>query len=108
MNAFSSFSQINMIGEPFLNINCLHLKSFDADLYRQLVNYPQEVIPTFDMAVNEMFFERYPDTTLEHQIQVRPYNADITKNMRALNPEGETDGRCREKYCEFIESLLDE
>ena len=40
------------------------------------------------MAANEMFFERYPDTILEHQIQVRPFNAEKTKNMRALNPEG--------------------
>lgn len=79
--------EINLIGEPFLNFNCEHLKSFDADLYRQLIQYPQEVIPTFDMAVNEMFFEKYVDTTLEHQIQVRPYNADQTRNMRSLNPE---------------------
>ena len=41
------------------------------------------------MAVNEMFFDKYPDTILEHQIQVRPYNVDKTKNMRSLNPEGE-------------------
>jgi len=34
-----------------------------------------------------MFFERYPDTVLSHQIQVRPFNADKTRNMRALNPE---------------------
>lgn len=81
--------QINLIGEPFLNFNCEHLRQFDADLYRQLVQYPQEVIPTFDMAINEMFFERYADTSLEHQIQVRPYNAEKTKNMRSLNPEGE-------------------
>ena len=80
--------QINLIGEPFLNFNCRHLKDFDADLYRQLVAYPQEVIPTFDMAVNELFFTKYADTNLEHQIQVRPYNADKTKNMRGLNPEG--------------------
>ncbi|KAK3086222.1 hypothetical protein FSP39_015423 [Pinctada imbricata] len=79
--------EISLIGEPFLNINCEHLKEFDSDLYRQLVNYPQEVIPTFDMAVNEMFFEKYPDSALEHQIQVRPFNADRTKNMRSLNPE---------------------
>ena len=46
-----------------------------------------QVIPTLDMAVNEMFFERYPDTVLSHQIQVRPFNADKTRNMRALNPE---------------------
>lgn len=49
----------------------------------------QEVIPTFDMAVNELFFERFPDSVLEHQIQVRPYNAIKTRNMRGLNPEGE-------------------
>ena len=64
------------------------MREFDADLYRQLVCYPQEVIPTLDMTVNELFFEKYPDVVLPHQIQVRPYNADKTKNMRALNPEG--------------------
>ncbi|XP_045147639.1 DNA replication licensing factor MCM4 [Echinops telfairi] len=47
----------------------------------------EEVIPTFDMAVNEIFFDRYPDSILEHQIQVRPFNALKTKNMRNLNPE---------------------
>ncbi|KAG2458239.1 MCM4B factor, partial [Polypterus senegalus] len=54
-------------------------------LYMQRLE--EEVIPTFDMAVNEIFFERYPDSVLEHQIQVRPYNALKTKNMRSLNPE---------------------
>ncbi|KAK7115466.1 DNA replication licensing factor mcm4-A-like [Littorina saxatilis] len=79
--------EINAVGEPFLNVNCKHLQEFDADLYRQLINYPQEVVPTFDMAVNQMFFDRFPDASLEHQIQVRPYNADKTSNMRSLNPE---------------------
>uniref|UniRef100_A0A5F4W2A3 DNA replication licensing factor MCM4 n=1 Tax=Callithrix jacchus TaxID=9483 RepID=A0A5F4W2A3_CALJA len=80
--------EINVIGEPFLNVNCEHIKSFDKNMYRQLISYPQEVIPTFDMAVNEIFFDRYPDSILEHQIQVRPFNALKTKNMRNLNPEG--------------------
>lgn len=79
--------EISIVGEPFLNINCEHLREFDGELYRQLICYPQEVIPTFDMSVNEMFFDRYPDTSLEHQVQVRPYNAALTKNMRSLNPE---------------------
>ncbi|XP_053105030.1 DNA replication licensing factor MCM4 [Hemicordylus capensis] len=79
--------EINLVGEPFLNVNCDHLKSFDENLYRQLMCYPQEVIPTFDMAANEIFFDRYPDSVLEHQIQVRPYNAVKTRNMRSLNPE---------------------
>uniref|UniRef100_A0A6Q2XFV6 DNA replication licensing factor MCM4 n=1 Tax=Esox lucius TaxID=8010 RepID=A0A6Q2XFV6_ESOLU len=79
--------EISVVGEPVLNVNCGHVQSFDADLYRQLICYPQEVIPTFDMAVNELFFERFPDSILEHQIQVRPYNALKTRNMRSLNPE---------------------
>ncbi|ESO98208.1 hypothetical protein LOTGIDRAFT_206222 [Lottia gigantea] len=79
--------EIHVIGEPFLNINCSHLREFDPDLYRQLVSYPQEVIPAFDMAINEMFFDRFPDTVLEHQVQIRTFNAEKTKNMRALNPE---------------------
>uniref|UniRef100_A0A8C9VLT2 DNA replication licensing factor MCM4 n=1 Tax=Scleropages formosus TaxID=113540 RepID=A0A8C9VLT2_SCLFO len=79
--------EINVVGDPVLNVNCEHLQSFDADLYRQLIAYPQEVIPTFDMAVNELFFERFPDSVIEHQIQVRPYNALKTRNMRNLNPE---------------------
>uniref|UniRef100_A0AAR2J885 DNA replication licensing factor MCM4 n=1 Tax=Pygocentrus nattereri TaxID=42514 RepID=A0AAR2J885_PYGNA len=80
--------EISVVGDPVLNVNCGHIQTFDADLYRQLICYPQEVIPTFDMAVNELFFDRYPDSVLEHQIQVRPYNALKTRNMRSLNPEG--------------------
>ncbi|KAJ8935380.1 hypothetical protein NQ314_012791 [Rhamnusium bicolor] len=79
--------EIHTLEEPFLNVNCAHIETYDANLYRQLVCYPQEVIPTFDMTVNEMFYERYPAGVLEHQIQVRPFNAEKTKNMRSLNPE---------------------
>lgn len=79
--------EIHTLEEPYLNLNCAHLKTFDEALYRQLICYPQEVIPSFDMAANEMFFERYPAAILEHQIQVRPFNADKTRNMRSLNPE---------------------
>lgn len=71
-----------------MNINCTHIETFDTGLYRQLVCYPQEVIPTFDMAINELYFERYPADVLDHQIQIRPFNAEKTQNMRSLNPEG--------------------
>lgn len=79
--------QISELETTFLDINSTHIKNFDQDLYRQLICYPQEVIPTLDMAVNEMFFERFPDAVLAHTIQVRPFNAEKTRNMRALNPE---------------------
>jgi DNA replication licensing factor MCM4 len=55
---------------PFLNINTEHLRQFNVELYSRLVRYPQEVIPTFDLAANELFNEIYPDSTLPHQIQV--------------------------------------
>lgn len=79
--------EVNSLEEPFLNVNCGHIKMFDEVLYNQLICYPQEVIPTFDLATNEIFFEKYPAAVLEHQIQVRLFNAEKTRNMRLLNPE---------------------
>ncbi|XP_013187745.2 DNA replication licensing factor MCM4 [Amyelois transitella] len=78
--------EIHTLEEPFLDVDCEHVKTFDAKLHRQLVCYPQEVVPAFDAAVNEMFFEKYPAAVLEHQIQVRPFNAP-KRHMRDLNPE---------------------
>jgi DNA replication licensing factor MCM4 len=79
--------EINMLEEPFLTVNCEHLHQANSDLYSQLVRYPQEVIPTFDLATNELFGKLYPETVLAHQIQVRTYNVEKTRNMRSLNPE---------------------
>ena len=82
--------QIETLGSPYFNVNAGHIREFNEDLYRQLICYPQEVIPAFDMSVNELFFEKYPDAVLSHQVQVMPFNADKTKNMRSLNPEGKS------------------
>lgn len=79
--------EIFSLEDPVLNVNMAHLKKFDEHLCQQLVCYPQEVIPILDMAVNEYFFDRHPAAVLEHQIQVRPFNATKTRNMRNLNPE---------------------
>lgn len=74
--------------EPFLTINCAHLKEFDEVLYRKLVNFPTEVIQIFDIAANELFQELYS----EHKeiesiiIGVRPFNIDRTITIRGLNP----------------------
>ncbi|XP_012062600.1 PREDICTED: DNA replication licensing factor MCM4 [Atta cephalotes] len=79
--------EIHILEEPYLNVNCAHLEAFDAQLYNQLVLYPQEVIPAFDLTANEIFFEKFPGAALEHSIQVRPYNVTRTTSMRLLNPE---------------------
>ncbi|XP_053206948.1 DNA replication licensing factor mcm4-like [Panonychus citri] len=79
---------IYALGEyPFLDVNCAHIHQFDTELYRQLVSYPQEVIPAFDMAVNELFFELYPSAQLTDPINVRPYNVIKKDSLRSLNPE---------------------
>ena len=62
--------EIQVLEDPFLNINCVHLSGYNPNLYLQLVRYPQEVIPAFDVSANELFFHLYPDSELEHQIQV--------------------------------------
>ncbi|XP_043263384.1 DNA replication licensing factor MCM4 [Colletes gigas] len=78
--------EIQTLEEPYLNVNCAHVKVFDEHLYQQLISYPQEVIPTLDMAANELFFDKFPAAVLEHQIQVRPFNVTKVKSMRDLNP----------------------
>ena len=34
-----------------LDIDCDHIFQYDAGLYRQIVNYPADVIPIFDLVV---------------------------------------------------------
>jgi len=36
---------------PNVNIDCRHLHLFDPELYKKLILYPQEVIPIFDIVV---------------------------------------------------------
>ena len=69
-----------MLEEPFLTVNCEHLHQANSDLYSQLVRYPQEVIPTFDLATNELFEKLYPETVLAHQIQVLPLSVPSSFN----------------------------
>lgn len=80
--------EIHLRQRPFLNIDCTHMNQFDKTMLNQLHTDPEEVIPIFDKAVNELFLTTYEDDTLPHQIQVRPYNVDMFRNMHCLNPEG--------------------
>jgi len=72
----------------WLDLDCEHLKEFDPVFYRQLINYPSELIPIFDMATNELFYNSVNKDggVLEHQIQVRPYNVDRENSLRGLDP----------------------
>jgi len=45
--------------EFFLDVDCDHLYQYDQGLYRQLENYPTDILPTFDMVANQIFQEIY-------------------------------------------------
>ncbi|VDM77622.1 unnamed protein product [Strongylus vulgaris] len=70
---------------PFLNLNLAHVKAYSEPLYRKIVAYPADVIPYLDMTVNEIYQEKY-NHSMATPIELRPFNADKTRNMRSLNP----------------------
>jgi len=75
-----------------INLDCRNLHAYDSELYKQLVAYPQEIIPIFDIVINLEINSMARDLSFnadreeEVQIQVRTYNLLQTKNMRDLNP----------------------
>lgn len=75
---------LHVPNEPLLTLNCAHLKEFNRTLYRQLMNYPTEVIQIFDMAANELFRDLYPEQGEELIISVRPFNMERTVTIRGL------------------------
>lgn len=102
---------------PNINIDCEHLNSFDPELFKKLVLYPQEVIPIFDIVIQNYIAKLKEEKaekqeervtgfssrdspqmvscpllsslapTTEIQIQVRTFNLPEKKSMRDLNPQ---------------------
>ncbi|CAI2384395.1 unnamed protein product [Moneuplotes crassus] len=70
-----------------LNMDCNHLYGYDANLYKQFINFPSEMIPYFDSVVNQMYKELCPDDDTGNVIQVRPLNIRHSKLLRHLEPE---------------------
>lgn len=81
-------AEISVTEEPFLDVNLQHVAVAEPALYKRILAYPTDVLPYLDMIVNDVFFAEYPDADLRYQIEIRPFNATKTRNMRALNPEG--------------------
>jgi len=72
-----------------LNLDCSNLAAFDPELYKQLVAYPQEIIPIFDIVVNDeanYLLRQDGRDLLEERVQVRTYNLTSKRHMRDLNP----------------------
>ena len=51
--------EINMTNVYTLDVNCDHIFSFDPSLYKQIENYPTDVIPIFDLVVTGIYKENY-------------------------------------------------
>eukprot|EP00486_Rosalina_sp_Unknown_P000439 CAMPEP_0201564760 /NCGR_PEP_ID=MMETSP0190_2-20130828/3315_1 /ASSEMBLY_ACC=CAM_ASM_000263 /TAXON_ID=37353 /ORGANISM="Rosalina sp." /LENGTH=902 /DNA_ID=CAMNT_0047981365 /DNA_START=122 /DNA_END=2830 /DNA_ORIENTATION=- len=75
-----------------VNLDCRNIYSFDSELYKQLISFPQEVLPAFDEVVNTYaqsnFGEILQDVEHDKDIWVRPFNllAKHIKSMRNMDP----------------------
>ncbi len=79
-----------------LDVNCDHIFEYDQSLYRQLENYPTDIIPIFDLVVTGLFKEtkeQFGNSSMDQDeqvndpiIQVRPFNLRATNRMRDLEP----------------------
>jgi DNA replication licensing factor MCM4 len=78
--------ELSLSQESILNIDCKDLYNHDKEFYKQLVNFPQEIIPLMDICVQEVVHETFPD--FSHQnITVRTFNLVEVQHMRGLGPE---------------------
>ena len=50
---------INETEQYVLDVNCEHIYEFDQSLYRQIENYPTDIIPIFDLVVTGIFKEQF-------------------------------------------------
>jgi DNA replication licensing factor MCM4 len=53
-----ALQQCSETEEYILNIDCNHIWEYDQILYRQLENYPSDVIPMFDLVASQCFKEQ--------------------------------------------------
>ena len=82
-----------------LDVNCRHFHAHSADLYRNLVQYPQEVVPIMDLVATEELSRCILEDAVDSpekaseldqeppRIQVRPYNLREVHDLRDLDPE---------------------
>lgn len=82
-------SEIKQTEIYVLTVNCDHIFQFDKQLYQQLINYPSDIIPLFDLAANELFKQLNGEGMIEDEfkIQVRTNKLRHVTRMRELGPE---------------------
>lgn len=50
---------INETESYVLDVDCEHIYEFDQNLYRQIENYPTDIIPIFDLVVTGIYKESF-------------------------------------------------
>uniref|UniRef100_A0A0N4Z495 DNA replication licensing factor MCM4 n=1 Tax=Parastrongyloides trichosuri TaxID=131310 RepID=A0A0N4Z495_PARTI len=82
----SRIDEISITEIPYLNFNLEHIKEANySNMYKIMIAYPTETIPLMDVVVNEIFKKRH-GRKLDNPIEIRPFNAEKTKNIRDLEP----------------------
>ncbi len=69
-----------------VHVNCTALHAFDPVLYDWVVFYPQDCIPLFDMALNNVRIARHPECAERPRLQIRPFGLVNKVPMRQLDP----------------------
>lgn len=103
---FISVLQAVQMGEFFLGVNLQHVREFDESLYRQMVTYPNECIPYIDRTLTQVVQDLLPDEEFDSDFEIRPFNADKTRNMRGLNPSGFSETFLSKKIIKTIIFVL--
>lgn len=71
-----------------LDVDCDHIFQFDRELYQQLVNYPSDIIPLFDLSAMELYRGMQLGIADEDKkIQVRTQNLRHVTSMREMGPD---------------------
>ena len=101
--------EIHEMESYILDVDCEHLFVFDQSLYRQVENYPTDIIPIFDLVVTHLYRETFilsynggaggmgggDSEGMDQQnnaadegpiIQVRPFNMRTHHKIRDLDP----------------------
>ena len=87
-------------GENSIDLDCGDLYSYDEELYSQLISYPQEIVPLFDIVMNDIamgivqqdeslrqqYFSPESVESSMARLQVRTFNLREVKTMRGLDP----------------------
>ncbi|OHT08484.1 MCM2/3/5 family protein [Tritrichomonas foetus] len=74
-------------GNYYLNIDMHHLNSYDESLYKQVIDFPLEMVQLTDSIVKELFQTLYPAYVDDiPKVQTRMFNLMKTTTIRDLEP----------------------